>query len=284
MSCTIREVLLSKNDYGKESEMPTTYTHDLFGKLIYRQLPVEMKRIIRKNGDLYRIGLHGPDIFFYHLLKPGVNGAGVQMHHEPAAPFFQRGMKLVRERGDEKLLAYLLGFGCHYLLDSACHPFVDEMAKKRVISHTLLEKELDRTLMLETNRNPHHFYPSDCIVPKISYARVIHRVFPQIKTKDILFSLKMMKFLTNAMVYDNRGRRRLLLRIITGMAGRKASVSAMDHFMRRDPAPGSEKPVEELHGLFDQAVQEHPQYLEELFSLSKEELLLSERWYQTYNG
>ena len=44
--------------------MPTTYTHDLFGKKIYRQLPDEMKKVIRKNGDLYRIGLHGPDILF----------------------------------------------------------------------------------------------------------------------------------------------------------------------------------------------------------------------------
>ena len=115
-------------------EMPTTYTHDLFGKKIYRQLSDEMKKVIRKNGDLYRIGLHGPDILFYHLLKPAVNGAGVEMHHNPAAPFFLRGMSRVRERGDEKLLAYLLGFGCHYLLDSACHPYVDEMAEKKVFS------------------------------------------------------------------------------------------------------------------------------------------------------
>ena len=50
---------------------------------------------------------------------------------------------------DEKLLAYLLGFGCHYLLDSACHPYIEDMAAKEVITHTLLEKEFDRTLMLE---------------------------------------------------------------------------------------------------------------------------------------
>ena len=28
--------------------MPTTYTHDLFGREIYRQLPAEMKNIIKK--------------------------------------------------------------------------------------------------------------------------------------------------------------------------------------------------------------------------------------------
>lgn len=264
--------------------MPTTYTHDLFGKKIYQQLPLPMRKIIRRNSDLYRIGLHGPDIFFYHLIKPAINGAGVEMHHNPAAPFFLRGMNLVRERGDEKLLAYLLGFGCHYLLDSACHPFVDEMAEKRIISHTLLEKELDRTLMLETGHDPHHFYPSDCIVPKVSYARVIHRVFPQIKTKDILFSLRMMKFLTNLMVYDNRGKRRLFLKTVTRIGGKKLSASTMDHFMRKDPPRGGQEPVGKLHKLFDQAVIEVPGRLEELYLLSKEELPLSERWYHTYNG
>ena len=38
--------------------MPTTYAHDLFGQKVYRQLPDQVKEIIRKNGELYRIGLH----------------------------------------------------------------------------------------------------------------------------------------------------------------------------------------------------------------------------------
>ena len=37
--------------------MPTTYAHDLFGQKVYRQLPDQVKEIIRKNGELYRIGL-----------------------------------------------------------------------------------------------------------------------------------------------------------------------------------------------------------------------------------
>ena len=47
--------------------MPTTYTHDLFGKKVYRQLPEEIRKVIRENGNLFRIGLHGPDILFYDL-------------------------------------------------------------------------------------------------------------------------------------------------------------------------------------------------------------------------
>ncbi len=218
--------------------MPTTYTHDLFGKKVYRQLPEEIRKVIRKNGDLFRIGLHGPDILFYDLTDLSVSSIGVEMHSMPAASFFLRGMSMVRPRDDERLLAYLLGFGCHYLLDSVCHPYVEDMAKAKVITHTLLEKEFDRTLMLETNKNPYHFYPSDCIVPKVSYARVIRKMFPGLGTRDILVSLRMMKFLTNAMVYDNRGKRRFLVALITRIAGKRKSRSAWNFLWKKIRCPG----------------------------------------------
>ena len=154
----------------------------------------------------------------------------------------------------------------------------------KVISHTLLEKEFDRELMIETNRDPHHFYPSDCIVPRVSYARVIHRVFPNISTKTLFFCLRMMKFITNMMVYDNNGKRRFLVAAVTRVVGKKRSEAALEHFMQKEPVVGAEEPVRELREYFDRAVEEAPGYLEELFRLSREELPLSERWYRTYNG
>lgn len=46
--------------------MPTTYTHDKFGKDVYKKLPEHIKAVSRKGKGLYRIGQHGPDIFFYY--------------------------------------------------------------------------------------------------------------------------------------------------------------------------------------------------------------------------
>ena len=264
--------------------MPTTYAHDLFGKKIYQQLSPELKQVIRRHANLYRIGLHGPDILFYYIPRPDVTGIGIQMHGQTAASFFERGMTLVRKNHDERLLVYLLGFGGHYLLDSSCHPYVYEMAEKDVISHTLLEKEFDRTLMLETHKDPYHYYPSSCIVPRISYARVIHRAIPKVKSRDIFTSLRCMKFITNCLVYDNKGRRKKLLTFLSGIAGKKLSSSMMEYFMEKDPVPGSAVPVHGLHRLFDQSVRESPAFMEELFRLSKEEFPLSERWHHTYNG
>lgn len=264
--------------------MPTTYAHDLFGKKIYHKLPKEMQMVIQRNVNLYRIGFHGPDILFYHMLKPKVSTTGIRMHKEKAAPFFERGMAIVRETHDEKLLAYLLGFGCHYLLDSACHPYIEDMAAKEVITHTLLEKEFDRTLMLETHKNPYHYYPACGVFPRITYARVIHRAIPKIATGDILKSLRRMKLITNCLVYDNKGRRKKFLTVLSRLAGKKLSDSMMEYFMAKDPVPGSAVPVHALHGLYDREIKEAPQYLEELFRLSKEDRPLGERWYKTYNG
>lgn len=53
--------------------MPTTYAHDLFGKRVYRKLSAKLQHLIRSNGNLYRIGQHGPDILFYffYIQKSG---------------------------------------------------------------------------------------------------------------------------------------------------------------------------------------------------------------------
>ena len=59
--------------------MPTTYAHDLFGKEVYKRLPSDMKALIRRHGDLYRIGLHGPDILFYYMVSK--NPEEMRMRH-----------------------------------------------------------------------------------------------------------------------------------------------------------------------------------------------------------
>lgn len=264
--------------------MPTTYTHDLFGKEVYHRLPPQMQDIIRKNGNLYRIGLHGPDIFFYYLTNGKITGTGIRMHKETARDFFERGMKKVRETGNRPLLAYLMGFACHYLLDSACHPYVNQVAEEGQFSHTVLEKEFDRALMLETGKNPHHFYPSDCIVPKRSYARIIHKAVPEIPAPKIYTSLRLMKFLTNAMVYDNQGKRTRMIGLFTKIAGKKNSAVVMDYFMAEEPIPGSREHVRELNRMFERTIMEAPDALKELFALAKTEAPLSERWDKTYNG
>ena len=109
--------------------MPTTYTHDLFGKKVYRQLPEEIRKVIRENGNLFLDRPFMDRIFCF--MTCSIKRSAVwerKCTRYLQLRFFLRGMSIVRRTGDERLLAYLLGFACHYLLDSSCHPFVDETA------------------------------------------------------------------------------------------------------------------------------------------------------------
>ena len=85
--------------------MPTTYTHDLFGKRVCRKLPEKLQHLIRSNGNLYRIGQHGPDILFYYFIsKNPVTQYGVKMHGEKAREFFEKGMARVRKEKNPALM------------------------------------------------------------------------------------------------------------------------------------------------------------------------------------
>lgn len=46
--------------------MPSMYAHFVFGKNVYQKLPSDIKKIIKEHRELFFIGLHGPDIFFYY--------------------------------------------------------------------------------------------------------------------------------------------------------------------------------------------------------------------------
>lgn len=107
-------------------------------------------------------------------------------------------------------MAYLLGFGCHYILDSTCHPYVNQVAAEGKVSHTLFEKEFDRMLMYETGKDPLRFYPSHGIRASFLSAWTIHQVLPAIRTWNIYLSLKMMKIFTCILVCDDGGRKRRL--------------------------------------------------------------------------
>ena len=264
--------------------MPTTYTHDLFGKKVYQMLPREMQDLIKENGNIYRIGLLGPEILFYDLLDKEVINIGKRMHARKAAWFFEQWMERIRERGSRQMLAYLLGFACHYILDSKCHPYVYQLDENQVISHTAVEKELDRHLMLKSGIDPFSYYPASVLRPKLRYARSIHKLIPEVSTEKVIKCLNGIKFYTKFMVYDDGGKKRFVVSILSKFAGKKTAEMVTDFFMAKEPVRGSKVPVARLEKLFHEALEEAPELLIELYQLVEAPYALSERWNQTYNG
>ena len=182
------------------------------------------------------------------------------------------------------MAAYMLGFGCHYILDSTCHPYVNQVAKEGKISHTLLEKEFDRMLMYETGKNPLHFYPSHGIRANFFSAWTIHQVLPAIRTWNIYLSLKMMKIFTCILVCDDGGRKKRLSEHALSPAGKKRAAFITEFFMSPEPEVDCRKELLKLDSLMEEALEKAPDMLEELSALAVRPGHLSERWNLTFNG
>ena len=104
--------------------MPAGYTHYCFGKDVYKHLDDQnIKDLLLRNENCFLIGLHGPDIFFYERW----NKIARKMHQDKANTFFEKAQDIIQS---EAQLAYILGFICHYLLDSQMHPYIKKMIKK----------------------------------------------------------------------------------------------------------------------------------------------------------
>ena len=143
--------------------MPAGYTHFQFSEDIIKYLSDnQMKDMILKNKELFQIGTHGPDIFFYHKFynfHDKVNCLGKRMHRENARQFFEKAMSII---DDESKLCFVLGFLCHFILDSQMHPCVYKIMKETHIQHFEIESEYDRLLLkrnkLDTGNNMTEFH------------------------------------------------------------------------------------------------------------------------------
>lgn len=176
--------------------MPALYAHDRFGAMTARRLDGELREIVRKYYPQFRIGLQGPDIFFFYRAYKSnrVTRYGNHLHHSFALPFFRHALKVVKTYGrDSRQYAYLLGFICHYILDSECHPYVSEMMEKTEVSHLEIEEEFEKLLLYMDGKNA-VAYPLARLVPTDDdTVEAIRPFYNDIHPKIVKQSLKDMK-------------------------------------------------------------------------------------------
>lgn len=195
--------------------MPTTYAHDLFGKMVYHRLDPEIQEKIKKYQTTYQIGLHGPDILFYvrPFHKNRFNQMAHRLHREEADGFFERGRELYQKTGNEEILVYLLGFICHFMLDSTCHPYISEYMKKTGARHDEIETEFDRALMVRTGKDPFHYQPGSVIRIEKNSVDAISEVMEGMSHKDIVRALMGSKFYTRLPICDSEKKRKIKLAV-----------------------------------------------------------------------
>lgn len=142
--------------------MPSFYTHHTFGKEVYHNLPDELKTIIRKYPYAFQAGLQGPDFLFFYrpFMKSRPNQLGYRQHKQPFVDFLNRIRPIIHAKGKNcGEYAYLLGFICHFILDSECHTYIYQKAKTPGFNHLVMEMEFDRHLLIKDGKNP-LLYPS----------------------------------------------------------------------------------------------------------------------------
>lgn len=169
--------------------MPATYTHFRFGQDVKQRLPKQLRQLVSAAEELFDIGLYGPDILFYYhaAVANPVSLTGFRMHKRNAYGFFKRSLSLTTE---EKSLAYLFGFICHFALDGQCHDYIAAYEKKYGVRHLEIEAELDRSLMVGDGLNPFEYPLAGHVVPSVENAEVIHRFFPWLSVRQIKGTLR----------------------------------------------------------------------------------------------
>lgn len=201
--------------------MPSTYAHYRMGQEVKKVIGDREQRIIGKYPELYNIGLHGPDILFYYrpLRLNAINQVGYSMHDWSGEEFLERAAKVIRKKMNrESSLAYIYGFICHFALDTSCHGYIDEKIKASGISHTEIEVEFDRELMIMDGKDPLRQNLTGHIVPSYENALIIEAFFPGINAKQVQKALQGMIDNNKLLLAPSRVKR-FFIKLILRMSG-----------------------------------------------------------------
>ena len=168
--------------------MPSTYAHRRFGANVLEHLPTEIQNQITPYRELYDMGLHGPDLlFYYHAASSNkVGQLGNAMHEEPGEVFFAPAREVIRKTEDRgAALAYVLGYICHFALDSTCHPYVEQYVRSSGVSHCEIETEFDNMLMRRDGYDPLHFFTASHIHPSMERAKVVAPFYKDLTVEEV---------------------------------------------------------------------------------------------------
>ncbi len=234
--------------------MPALYAHDRFGKKTATLLSPELQEIIADHEPQYRIGLQGPDIFFfYHPWRQNrVRRYGSHLHHVSASPFFRHAAHIIRGCGRNTAeYAYLLGFICHFTLDSECHPYVTERIKESGVAHLEIEEEFEKKLLRLDDHDPLGFPLASLIPEDKETARAIAPFYPSMDEDLVQESLHDLRLVKRLFCAPQPYRQRLLNSIMK-LTGHYAEVKGLMH--QRHDNPKCIASNQQLLKRFDEAI------------------------------
>ena len=200
--------------------MPALYAHKCFGTDVRERLSEDLKGILKKYPIPFCIGLQGPDMYFFYRpwTRTHVSTYAEKMHHENADEFFKKAAKEIQKRGRcSREYAYILGFICHFALDSVCHPYVNQMVKRIEVGHMEIEGEFEKFLLRKEGKDALS-YPVEKYIPTDEMTvETMSHFFPNISRKEIKESLVTYRLVEKILTAPGRFKQgviNLLLRIL----------------------------------------------------------------------
>ena len=194
--------------------MPATYAHWTFGKKCIEVMPKNLQKIIHDNREIYDLGVHGPDIFFYDLAHKEIADFGYSLHDIPAKEFFANCKKQLNAH-DEKaeMLAYIMGFLSHFVLDSSCHSYVEKKKEVSNVSHNQIESQWERHLIELDNRQPNLVDRAESLKPSKKIAKVIS-YFYKFDSNIVYRTIRNQKFVVTALNCISERKEKVLKKIL----------------------------------------------------------------------
>lgn len=264
--------------------MPSTYAHYRFGCDVYRSLPKEEQKRLAPYLQLFRIGLHGPDLMFYYkpLVSNRINQIGYDMHRWSGTDFFERQIRTVRNSVDpEAARAYLAGLVCHYTLDSVCHPYIQEKIEADHVYHTEIESSFDRMLLVHDGFNPRTHALADHIRPSFRNAQIIAPFFQPAGTGEVREALRSMIWY-NDLLASPRFSTQALVTLVLLVSGNYPEMHGMR--IPRKTCPIYYDSNRRLYQLYCEARRECPQRIADVDAAMENGMPLPPRFLHTFGA
>lgn len=243
--------------------MPSLYAHYRMGQEVKRALNNKEKWVVDTYPELFWIGLHGPDILFYYhpLTSNFVNRTGHEMHNRAGRKFFEYAARVVKKHSCHgAYLSYVYGFICHFALDKACHGYIDEKIAESGISHTEIETEFDRALMVKDGFNPIRYKLTKHLIPSMRNAKVISSFYKGITPRQVRTALREM-IISHSLLRAPSMTKRKIIDCVLKASGHYDSIHGMVVNIKKNP--GCEDSTEKLLHFYQEAKREAVRLIQE---------------------
>lgn len=259
--------------------MPSIYAHFRFGDQAAKRLPEPMRRSIARFPQLFSLGVHGPDFFFFYqpLFKTQMGSLGGWYHNLTGREFFQRAARRLADNPSEGAKVYLYGVLCHYTLDSVCHPMINAATAAGNSVHTELETEFDRVLLTKDGRvPPERQYLGRRLKLTWGESVTVAGFYPPATVYTVRRSVRLMAASTRLMTMKNRH----LLQVIFNLGGEYASKMVMC----QRPNRRCSALIPQLEELYAQALEQFPTMAAQLEAYLKDGTPLGTEFDVDFNG